>query len=302
MDGLSTAASAVGIVVAAVQSVQILVRTIEDIKDAPREVQAIRRDLETLASIFAQLDRFLQDNDRQQTDNAPTSTMWTATDNCRIACDDFQGLLKHWLRHSTQTHMFWTDRWRIGLFGVSRTKAFRERLSDYKDTLCLSLQTANLLRQMPKGVGVEAETVKNARLLESDARARLDRARKQAEKIESGHQVVLFEIHHLAQAPEGAAEDIRRDVVRDFEVLQEANRLLQEVCLESMEKAATARRAQKIQDVKASNDSTALAGYINTDDLGEIDQDIRHITADTRSVAVAGVVKGVDFNSLFSKR
>lgn len=40
---------------------------------------------------------------------------------------------------------------------------------------------------MPKGVGVGAETVKNARLLESDARARQDRARKQVEEIESDH-------------------------------------------------------------------------------------------------------------------
>lgn len=59
------------------------------------------------------------------------------------------------------------------------------------------------------------------------------------------------------------------------------------------------RRRQNIRDVKASDDSTAVAGLINIS--GEqllIDQDISGVTASTRSFAGAGVINNLDFGSL----
>ncbi|KAM0283506.1 hypothetical protein ACHAQH_002457 [Verticillium albo-atrum] len=302
MDGLSAAASVVGLVAAALQSVHALSRTIDDIKGAPSEVQATRRDLGTLTSIFGQLDLLLRDGDHDRPIKPTRLTISTATDSCRLACDGFQYLLKHWLRHSTEDQMFWADRWRIGLFGVSRTKAFRERLADHKATLALALQTECLLRLTAEDTVSEDERDKKAKVLEVDARTGLERAIIQSEEIENDRQLIMVKVEDIPPIRQGATVDLRRDIERDFEVLREANRQMHRACEESLKTAAVARAAQRIQGVKATNDSTALAGYINTEDLGTIDQDIRNVTADQRSVAVAGVAKGVDFGSLFTKK
>jgi hypothetical protein len=59
------------------------------------------------------------------------------------------------------------------------------------------------------------------------------------------------------------------------------------------------RTRQKIKNGKATNNSSALTGFINTsEEKLKIDQDISEITADNWSVAVAGVIKNVDLKDL----
>lgn len=55
---------------------------------------------------------------------------------------------------------------------------------------------------------------------------------------------------------------------------------------------------QKIKDVKARDDSTAVAGFINTVADPKIEQDISNVTADKRSFAGAGVIMGLNFQDL----
>ena len=71
------------------------------------------------------------------------------------------------------------------------------------------------------------------------------------------------------------------------------------MCKEALSKIEYERMGQKIKGVKATNSSSALAGFINTS--GEelkIDQNISDVTADSQSIAVAGVIKNVDFKDL----
>jgi len=61
------------------------------------------------------------------------------------------------------------------------------------------------------------------------------------------------------------------------------------------------RTGQKIKSIKATQDSTALTGFINT--FGEklkISQDISDITADNKSFSGAGVIKNMNFKDLRS--
>lgn len=72
-----------------------------------------------------------------------------------------------------------------------------------------------------------------------------------------------------------------------------------EMCEQALSRVVFKRTGQKIKGVRATNHSTALAGFINT--LGEelrIDQDISDVSADNWSIATAGVVKNVDFRTL----
>ena len=68
---------------------------------------------------------------------------------------------------------------------------------------------------------------------------------------------------------------------------------------EALSRTVYERTGQMIRGVKATNNSSALTGFINTS--GEelkIDQDISDVTADNWSVAVAGVIKNVDLKDL----
>ncbi|KAM0323134.1 hypothetical protein ACHAQA_008984 [Verticillium albo-atrum] len=302
MDGVSAAASVIGIVVATVQSLQALSRTIDGIKSAPGEVRAVQHDLEALTSVFHQLDRHLRTVGTHQTDNTLLPTIQAATDSCRVTCDEFQTLLKHWQRRSTQDRMFWLDRWHIGLFGATRTKAFKERLVDHKGTLSMALQAENLMHTMRSGSVAEDDRRAMVRVLDNQARTAIERAREESRDIEERFRVVLSDSEGNEAHRGGEMAELKRDVKRELELLREANKQLQVVCKESLKRAANARATQKIYGVKATNESTALAGYINAEDLGEVNQDIRDVTADQKSVAVAGVAKDLDFASLFSGR
>jgi hypothetical protein len=71
------------------------------------------------------------------------------------------------------------------------------------------------------------------------------------------------------------------------------------MCEEALSRTVYERTGQKIKGVKATNYSSALAGFINTSgEESKINQDISDVTADNRSFAVAGVMKNLDFKDL----
>jgi chromosome segregation ATPase len=95
------------------------------------------------------------------------------------------------------------------------------------------------------------------------------------------------------------AEHSRKELSHELEKYRAANQTLIEMCAEALSQTVYQRTGQKIKGVRATNNSSALTGFINT--LGEeskIDQDISDIKADNYSIAVAGVVKNLDFKDL----
>ena len=155
-DGLGVAASVAGIVTAAVQSVQFLSTTIDNIKDAPGTIRNISLDLRTVEPVLRKLDTASQSDGSQIVLSAEVRS---AVENCNRACTDFQMLLSGWMKRSTEEKIFWADRWRVGLFGQERIKTFRAQLSDCKSTLNVTLQTAHMYVSscgIPKRIYVKA--------------------------------------------------------------------------------------------------------------------------------------------------
>jgi hypothetical protein len=71
------------------------------------------------------------------------------------------------------------------------------------------------------------------------------------------------------------------------------------MCEEALSKTIFERIGQKIRGVKATNNSSALAGFINTSgNKPRIDQGISDVSADDWSIAVAGVINNVEFKDL----
>ena len=65
MDPLSITASVVGITTAALQSAQFLVKTIDNVKDAPHTIKDISTDLRVVESVLQDLNTKAQDGSLQ---------------------------------------------------------------------------------------------------------------------------------------------------------------------------------------------------------------------------------------------
>jgi hypothetical protein len=145
-EGLGVAASAVGIATAAIQSVQFLSKTIDNIRDVPKTVKSVRVDLQAVEPILHQLDKALH-NDESQV--VLREEIKPVVQNCDRACTSFQAALDRWTRHSTEEKTFWMDRWRVGLFGQDRITTFKGQLNDCKSTLNVALSTATMYVSSP---------------------------------------------------------------------------------------------------------------------------------------------------------
>ena len=104
----------------------------------------------------------------------------------------------------------------------------------------------------------------------------------------------------VATSPElQASEQSRRELLHELENQQVANQIFVKMCEEALSQTIYQRTGQKIKGVKATNNSSALTGFINTSgEESTIDQDISDVRADNYSIAVAGVVKNLDFKDL----
>lgn len=95
------------------------------------------------------------------------------------------------------------------------------------------------------------------------------------------------------------SEQIKQELLQELKHQQASNIHFREMCEQALSTTVYERTGQKIKCVKATNDSSALAGFINTsgEDL-KINQNISDVTADNRSFAAAGVIKNLDFKDL----
>ena len=141
MDPLSVTASVVGITTAALASTQFLVKTIDNVKDAPATIKDISADLRAVESVLQDLNAKAQDGSSQI---IQSNQIGPAVENCDRACKAFQLQVERWMQHSEEDKIFWISRWRIGLFGQERIKTFKGQLSDCKSTLNVALTTATL--------------------------------------------------------------------------------------------------------------------------------------------------------------
>ena len=146
MDPLSITASIVSITTAAIQSVQFLTKTIDNIKEAPNTVKDINTDLRAVQPVLKNLDKVLQDGSEQI---VLSDQIGYAVENCDRACRAFQSQVERWMKHSKEDKLFWMDRWKVGLFGLQRIKTFRGQLSDCKGTLSVALSTATMYPTSP---------------------------------------------------------------------------------------------------------------------------------------------------------
>ncbi|KAH7394365.1 hypothetical protein BKA66DRAFT_298745 [Pyrenochaeta sp. MPI-SDFR-AT-0127] len=302
MDPLSIIGSVVGITMAALQSIQFLAITINNVKDAPDTIRAISTYLHAIQPVLQNLSKALQGRSSQV---ALSNHIKLAVENCDRACKGFRSQVEHWTKNSTGDKMFWMDRWKVGLFGPERIKTFRGQLSDYKGTLSIALNTATVLttsRQESLMQEMKDMMLHHNEVLVRQQISRADAEIREIEEMQQSVQTFTVDrssdlVHIAQQSTE--SEQSRQELLLELASQKAANNNFKEMCEEALSQTIYERTGQKIKGVKATNNSSALTGFINTS--GEelrIYQDISDVSADHWSIAVAGVIKNVDFKDL----
>jgi len=293
MDPLSITASVVGITTAALQSAQFLVKTIDNIKDAPGTIKDLSADLRVVESVLRELNANVQDDSLQI---IRSSQIGPAVENCDRACKAFQSQVERWMKHSKEDKIFWISRWKIGLFGPDRIKTFKGQLNDCKSTLNIALTTANLLEVASQKELAKEQKDSILEATEADLEQELTRAGKEMVEIEQSLQ--RFTVGGSTERDE-ESEQSKKELLRELERQQAASTALRNMCEEALSRTVYQRTGQKIKGVKATNDGIALAGFINVpgEELN-ISQDISDVSADNRGFVIVGVANNVDIKDL----
>jgi hypothetical protein len=310
-DPLSITASVVGITTAALQSTQFLVKTIDNIKDAPGTIKDLSADLQVVESVLQKLNANVQDDSWQI---IRSSQIGPAVENCDRACKAFQSQVERWMKHSKEDKIFWISRWKIGLVGPDRIKTFKGQLNDCKSTLNMALTTANLFVSPPNHLMLLVANLLNRLVIvsqkglakeqknsileanEADLEQELTRAGKDMIEIEQSLQ--RFTVGQSTERDE-ESEQSKKELLTELERQQAANTLLRNMCEEALSRTVYQRTGQKIMGIKVTNDGIALAGFINVpgEELN-ISQDISDVSADNRGFVIVGVANNVDIKDL----
>lgn len=314
-DPLSITASVVGLTTAALQSVQFLVQTIDNVKGAPEILKGVTTDLRVIQPVLQNLIGSAQGAEQI----VLSEQIKHAVENCERACGTFRSQVEHWMEHSTQDKMFWVDRWKVGLFGLERIKTFRGQLNDCKGTLSVALSTATVYQSLVSPISVMCSdnssitTTRQEHLMQQlkDMMLQQNEAVIQQNITQAGLDTRAIELS-MQQLPTGSDNELgtvlsqirgyeqsRRELVHELEKQRATNQTFIRMCEEALSQTIYQRTGQKIKGVRATNNSSALTGFINTTgEESRIDQDLSDINADNYSIAVAGVVKNLDFKDL----
>jgi hypothetical protein len=151
----------------------------------------------------------------------------------------------------------------------------------------------NLMKEIKDMMLRQNEAVVQQQIIRADTEtAQIERSMQQLASSRGGE---------LSSVPQqtSESEQSRQELLQELERQQAANNAFKAMCEEALSKTVYERTGQKIKGVKATNNSSAITGFINTSGEEErIEQDISDIGADNWSIAVAGVIKNVDFKDL----
>lgn len=139
-DPLSLTTSVIAILGTALQSVQFLYKTIQDVKSLPETLKATENDLRVLESVLQGMQRLVHENNFSDIILRPE--VIAAARNCQETCTSFHKILNHWTRRSKEDQMFWRDKWRIVLFGEKTLEAFKAQVHTNKSTLTFAMTTS----------------------------------------------------------------------------------------------------------------------------------------------------------------
>jgi Fungal N-terminal domain of STAND proteins len=133
-ETFATFAAVAGVAGLTLQAIKSLGDDVQAIKDAPATVEKLRQDLSALASLLQTLEANTEESLQHLSTDA-NAVLAAALNSCKSACEIFQTKLKRWMRHSTDNHMHWWDRVRVGILADKNVETLSKQLLQCKVTI-----------------------------------------------------------------------------------------------------------------------------------------------------------------------
>ncbi|RGP64464.1 hypothetical protein FLONG3_9522 [Fusarium longipes] len=288
-DPLSVTASIVGIIAATSQGIALLSNTILNIRNAPESIRAIQSELQQLKPLLSKLEFTIKE---EPTDFILYTEIKGALENCNQACTEFSASLTHWTRHSSDEKISIFDNAKIGVLRQGRIRVLNEQLSQSVRMLNVTLDTATYLKMsrqegMAKELGDQMLVHLETRLAKGIDDACHDQ--KAATRFEDSIQLL----------DESQDKQVLLGEMRRQKAMIDA---VEQISKEALKAAVSERTKQRIHDVKVTDNSISLVGYINSDAHAKNrDQDISKIHVDGRSISIAGVANNIDVSSMYTR-
>ncbi|KAL6914841.1 hypothetical protein FSST1_012601 [Fusarium sambucinum] len=288
-DPLSITASIISIITATFEGIGLLSNTIKNIRHAPESVRGVQRELEQLTPLLARLELTVSERPAELI-LGPDIKL--ALENCNRACTDFSVSLAHWTRRSNDGKSSLLDNAKIGVLRQRRIRLLNDQLNQGIRILGLTLDTATYLKM--------------SRQEQMDERTLLHRE----SRITRGANEARGDLNAVTKYNKGAVNldenenenEGRRPFLHEISRQKTMVATIQRASGEAHRATVSERTKQNIRDVKTTNNSIALTGFINAErEETNIDQNISQVHTDGYGISVAGVAKNIDISSLFSQ-
>ena len=140
-DPLSITASVVGITLPALHGTRLLLKDLQELKDAPKTVKRLTDDVH---SVHAALELLQGVEDGEWKSLGVAEQSEATISSCTQACNLFRADLQKWTRHSEDGKLAWQDRANVGFFKKHQVKAMSEQLQSCKLAINLIVGVATL--------------------------------------------------------------------------------------------------------------------------------------------------------------
>jgi hypothetical protein len=131
MDGVSAAASIVGLIVPAAHAVRLLLDDIHSISKAPEAITSIAQDLESLSKCLTSLGE-VPSADLELLSSDIAATIKSALEQCSTTCLKFRTELRLWTKHLDDGKLSWVEKVKIGFFKQKRLDAMSSQLQSWR--------------------------------------------------------------------------------------------------------------------------------------------------------------------------
>jgi hypothetical protein len=143
-DPLSVAGSVAGLAGLALHGVRLLIDDVNNVREAPKVLENLRRDLTSVDLSLESLKRIHESHLRMLGTQVCDQSA-AAIARCTSTCDDFRRDLQRWTKRSLNDGKpSWRDRTNIGVFKERRTVAMSQQLQSCRLTLDSVAVTATL--------------------------------------------------------------------------------------------------------------------------------------------------------------
>lgn len=170
----------------------------------------------------------------------------------------------------------------IRLLPQDHINTLKAQLGSFKNVLGTLLQTSNCLK-----------TARQDYMTKEMVDPMLLQMERMIERQILGVRTEQGELTRYAPPPN------RDDILAELRHQRKSYEAIQNICEEALKKTVYQRTGQKIFNIKAHDKSVTLTGFVNAEEEeSRIDQEISDVAAAGYSIAVAGVVKNIDYVAL----